>query len=221
MFVSAVHEIVDKVPLSPSALAGISGMGESKVRKHGEHILATIWAFLREHNLLSKFPDLATPKIPECPTWTAPGSTEAEAVRSGAPITSGQKSPSYDRAPARSSSSPMRTALSSASESALPVPATVSAAATPVFQMHSRQQASRSKRPIGLENCDAEYGTGEKLSRTALYDGDISVSRPVVRQAMSRQEGSTLATSSSGKQPISRQLDDTSQKFHATNYMGE
>lgn len=76
-----ISEIVRKVPLSIEELASISGVGDTKARNHGEGILATIYAFLEAHDILHLFPRAKPPTIPECPTWRAPSSPEAQSIR--------------------------------------------------------------------------------------------------------------------------------------------
>jgi superfamily II DNA helicase RecQ len=78
---ACIDEIVERVPLTMKELASISGIGESKAHKHGDSILATIYAFLEANDLLHLFPLATPPSIPDCPTWKDPLSSEAEAVR--------------------------------------------------------------------------------------------------------------------------------------------
>jgi hypothetical protein len=77
--------VTDKVPLTLEELALIGSFGQKKVADHGKHIIATIWAFLVEHNLLFLFPGVSAEgppyEIKECPTWRNPASAEADAVR--------------------------------------------------------------------------------------------------------------------------------------------
>lgn len=78
-------EVTDKVPLTLEDLGLIGSFGQKKVQDHGKHIIATIWAFLVEHNLLYLFPGVSADKPPydikECPTWRSPASAEADAIR--------------------------------------------------------------------------------------------------------------------------------------------
>ena len=77
-----VKHIVNEIPLSTSDLNKIPKFGQAKVMRYGEHILATIWAFLNRNNLSDLFgDDLKKPTIPDCPTWLDPDSQEAEDIR--------------------------------------------------------------------------------------------------------------------------------------------
>jgi len=79
---TCVSEIVEKVPVTLEELASISGIGDSKAKKHGEGILATIYAFLEAQDILHLFPEAMEPKIPQCPTWKNPISEAAQRIRS-------------------------------------------------------------------------------------------------------------------------------------------
>ena len=80
---TVVNAIVNTVPQTKDELSQLPKFGQSKAEMWGEHILATIWSFLNTHYLLEHFPILNAnpPKLPDCPTWRDPLSTEAEAVR--------------------------------------------------------------------------------------------------------------------------------------------
>jgi superfamily II DNA helicase RecQ len=88
---SSIAEMTERVPVTLSELSEIGGFGEQKIKMHGTHILATMWAFLNKHNLLSAYPKATRPTIRECPTWMDPCSREAEAIRSEAIALSRQK----------------------------------------------------------------------------------------------------------------------------------
>lgn len=79
---SCVGEIVEKLPVTLDELASIPGIGDSKAQKHGEGILATIYAFLESRDLLHLFPNAKAPTIIECPTWKDPISEKAQEIRS-------------------------------------------------------------------------------------------------------------------------------------------
>lgn len=64
-----VADIVDKVPLTIEELAQIPDFGLNRAKGHGDHILATIYAFLESQDLLHLFPAAKEPTIPACPTW--------------------------------------------------------------------------------------------------------------------------------------------------------
>lgn len=72
-----IEEIIAKVPLTMSALANISGIGESRAKRIGEHMLATMYAFLEKNDVLHLFPQASYPTIAPCPTWQDPQSKEA------------------------------------------------------------------------------------------------------------------------------------------------
>lgn len=76
---TAAQEIAAVVPLTIEQLMEIDGMTEKKANELGDHFLATIFAFLDQHDLLELFPDADRPKIPECITWRDPSSKEAMA----------------------------------------------------------------------------------------------------------------------------------------------
>lgn len=78
---TTIDEMSKNIPCSINELKLIGGMGEKKVHDYGEHILGTIWSFLKSHNILSHFPDFETPTIPPCATWQNPISDEAESIR--------------------------------------------------------------------------------------------------------------------------------------------
>jgi superfamily II DNA helicase RecQ len=114
---STLAEMTRKVPLSTEALMNIGGIGEQKVKRHGKHIVATIWSFLQRNNLLSLFPDQELSndhppyEIPLCPTWRDPMSSEAEMIRTAStpkhesPIKGSVKSPDQKHSPSFTSSS--------------------------------------------------------------------------------------------------------------------
>ena len=76
-----IEEIIENVPSTLTELAAIPHVGEAKARHHGKGILATIYAFLEENDLLHLFPSFEPPTIPECPTWKDPFSEEAAEIR--------------------------------------------------------------------------------------------------------------------------------------------
>jgi hypothetical protein len=64
-------------------------MGEQKISQYGKHLIATIWAFLRKHDLLgllfgeaSLSPSTPPYDIPPSPLWMDPFCEEARAIRS-------------------------------------------------------------------------------------------------------------------------------------------
>eukprot|EP01041_Mallomonas_annulata_P005715 gene5715-11538_t len=76
-----IQELLENLPQTKDELRLIGGIGETKVKNHGDHIMATIWAFLDSNGLLQRFPKIVKPTIPECPTWLRPQSVEAEEIR--------------------------------------------------------------------------------------------------------------------------------------------
>lgn len=78
---AAIDAIVDKIPNNIAELSLVNNMGETKANLHGPKILATIYAFIEQNDLLHLFRDLEQPTIAECPTWKAPFSKEAEQKR--------------------------------------------------------------------------------------------------------------------------------------------
>lgn len=88
---TTVAAIVSSVPVTMDQLAAIPGMGVSKARKHGDGILATIYAFLESHDLLHLFPAAVKPQLEECPTWRDPMSDAAAAIRSDAQHTTAEE----------------------------------------------------------------------------------------------------------------------------------
>jgi superfamily II DNA helicase RecQ len=77
----AVADIIQKVPVTLEALKECATMNYNKVNKLGDEILATIYAFLEEHDLLHLFPQAIAPKIPESAIWKNPLSEEAKQIR--------------------------------------------------------------------------------------------------------------------------------------------
>lgn len=79
---SCLKDMSEYPPVNRTELAAIGGIGETKVRNFGDHILATIYAFLEAQDLLHLFPHAESPIIPECPTWRSPMTEEAARIRS-------------------------------------------------------------------------------------------------------------------------------------------
>ena len=77
----AVADIIQKVPVTLEALKECATMNYNKVNKLGDEILATIYAFLEENDVLHLFPQAIPPKIPECALWRNPHSEEARQLR--------------------------------------------------------------------------------------------------------------------------------------------
>lgn len=84
---AVVSNIVKELPTTKEELSKIPKFGQMKTIRFGDHILATIWAFLDSHHLLEYFPEsLRTrPTISECPTWLDPCSEAAEVARTNSP----------------------------------------------------------------------------------------------------------------------------------------
>lgn len=80
---AVVKSIINEVPMTKDDLSRIPKFGQSKTLRVGDHILATIWAFLNQKHLLEHFPEeqRRKPSIPECPTWMDPASAEADEIR--------------------------------------------------------------------------------------------------------------------------------------------
>jgi hypothetical protein len=77
----AVKYMTQHPPTTIHALAVIPGIGESKANNIGKQVLATLYAFFEQHDLLHLFPGLPKPTIDPCPTWQDPLSEAAEKAR--------------------------------------------------------------------------------------------------------------------------------------------
>jgi superfamily II DNA helicase RecQ len=82
----AIDSILDTIPYSIDDIANISGMGETKAKKLAPGILATIYSFFEENDLLHLFPEFPQPTVASCPSWKNPFSLEAAALRKGGDI---------------------------------------------------------------------------------------------------------------------------------------
>lgn len=76
-----ISNIIESMPMTLKEIAQIEGIGDSKAQKYGEGILATMYAFLEEHELLHLYPEAKVPTIPPCPTWQNPSSEESKAIQ--------------------------------------------------------------------------------------------------------------------------------------------
>jgi bloom syndrome protein len=77
----SIDDITESVPRNVFELSAVNHIGDTKARIHGHGILATLYAFLDDNDLLHLFPDFEEPKLPECPTWRNPLSQEAAEKR--------------------------------------------------------------------------------------------------------------------------------------------
>jgi hypothetical protein len=79
----SVEEIIATMPSTIEQLASIENFGESKAKMHGEHILATLYAFLASNCILHRFPEFERnpPTLESCPLWTDPTSEDAQRKR--------------------------------------------------------------------------------------------------------------------------------------------
>jgi superfamily II DNA helicase RecQ len=78
----AIDSILDNIPYSIEDMSNISGIGETKAKKLGPGILATIYSFFEENDLLHLFPEFPHPTVALCPSWKNPFSPEAVSLRS-------------------------------------------------------------------------------------------------------------------------------------------
>lgn len=86
---NSVYDIVEMLPMSLEELQSVSGLGENKIRNHGDLIIATTWAFLHNHGLLSKMPAMVKGgylheppvDVVDCPSWRNPHSCEAQEIQ--------------------------------------------------------------------------------------------------------------------------------------------
>jgi superfamily II DNA helicase RecQ len=98
---AVVANIVKEIPMTKDELAKIPKFGQVKTIRFGDHILATIWAFLAGHHLLEHFPEelRRRPGIADCPTWLDPCSEAAEEVRTNSPSAGSTTAPAPAPAP--------------------------------------------------------------------------------------------------------------------------
>ena len=84
---AVVTTIIRDIPMTKEELGRIPKVGQTKAQRYGDHILATVWAFLSSHNLLEHFPSAlqVRPSIPDCPTWLDPVSEAADEIRAKPP----------------------------------------------------------------------------------------------------------------------------------------
>lgn len=82
-----IDEIAASVPVTIAALLLLDGLGWSKLQtvssetndaKFGDHLLATIYSFLEEHDVLHLYENAKCPTIPEHVNWKAPLSVPVE-----------------------------------------------------------------------------------------------------------------------------------------------
>ena len=67
-----IPEIVKLVPVTIQEITKIAGMGEVRANTYGEHMLATIYAFLEKNDLLHLFPHAQPPSIAPSTDWMDP-----------------------------------------------------------------------------------------------------------------------------------------------------